>query len=104
VAIAVDPQIVSVDLFDKPETCRKVWDRLLSRVVLDTLEAGPPEEFAQIADVEGLLARLRAAAWEPAPALGEGQEYRCDRGPQVSGACPGWAGSPARSPWATSAR
>jgi hypothetical protein len=85
VAVAVGPQVVSVDVFDKPETCRKVWDRLLSGVVLDALEAGQPEQVAQVADVEGLLARLRGTAWEPAPAVGEGQEYRCDADPQTHG-------------------
>jgi hypothetical protein len=33
--------------------------------------------------VEGLLARLRSVAWEPAPAVGEGQEYRSDSVPSA---------------------
>jgi hypothetical protein len=77
-AVAVGPQVVAVDVFDRPSTCRKVWDRLLSGVVIDALEAGTSEKRAEAADVEGLLARLRAAAWEPSPAVGEGQEYRSD--------------------------
>jgi hypothetical protein len=81
VAVAVGPQVVAVDVFDRPSTCRKVWDRLLSGVVMDALEAGQPERAAEPSDVEGLLARLRAAAWEPAPAVGEGQEYRTDAVP-----------------------
>ena len=81
VAVAVGPQVVAVDMFDRPSTCGKVWDRLLSGVVMDALEAGTPEKVAEAADVEGLLARLRAAAWEPAPAVGEGQEYRSDAVP-----------------------
>ena len=83
VAVAVGPQVVAVDVFDKPSTCRKVWDRLLSGVVMDALEAGQPEKVAEAADVEGLLARLRDAAWEPAPAVGEGQEYRSDAVPSA---------------------
>ena len=82
-AVAVGPQVVAVDLFDRPSTCRKVWDRLLSGVVMDALEAGPPEKVAEPADVEGLLSRLRDAAWEPAPAVGEGQEYRSDADPET---------------------
>src|SRR5690242_7165696 len=81
VAVAVGPQVVAVDVFDRPSTCRKVWDRLLSGVVMDALEAGQPEKAAEAADVEGLLTRLRSAAWEPAPAVGEGQEYRSDAVP-----------------------
>jgi hypothetical protein len=83
VAVAVGPQVVAVDMFDRPSTCRKVWDRLLSGVVMDALEAGHPETFAGPADVEGLLTSLRAAAWEPAPAVGEGQEYRSDAVPSA---------------------
>ena len=77
-AVAVGTKVVALDLFDKPSTCAKVWDRLLSGVVMDALEAGPADRVAQRADVEGLLARLRDASWEPAPAVGEGQEYRFD--------------------------
>ena len=39
VAIAVGKQVVALDLFDKPSTCRKVWGRLLTGVVMDALEA-----------------------------------------------------------------
>jgi hypothetical protein len=77
-AVAVGAKVVGLDVFDKPSTCAKVWDRLLSGVVMDALEAGPADHVAQRADVEGLLARLRDGAWEPAPAVGEGQEYRYD--------------------------
>ncbi len=80
-AVAVGPRVVAVDVFDRPSTCGKVWDRLLSGVVMDALEAGPSEKVAEAADVEGLLARLRAAAWEPSAAVGEGQEYRSDSVP-----------------------
>jgi hypothetical protein len=80
-AVAVGPIVVAVDLFDRPSTCRTVWDRLLSGVILEALEAAKPETVAVAADVEALLSRLRAAAWEPAPAVGEGQEYRTDAVP-----------------------
>src|SRR4051812_19163884 len=39
-AVAVGPQVVAVDVFDRPSTCQKVWARLLSGVVMDALEAG----------------------------------------------------------------
>ena len=76
VAIAVGKQVVALDLFDKPSTCRKVWDRLLTGVVMDALEANASDQVVQSADVEGLLARLRESTWEQAPAVGEGQEFR----------------------------
>jgi hypothetical protein len=80
-AVAVGTKVVALDLFDKPSTCAKVWDRLLSGVVMDALEGAPTDQVAQRADVEGLLARLRDSSWEPAPAVGEGQEFRCDADP-----------------------
>ena len=80
VAVAVGKQVVALDLFDKPATCRKVWDRLLSGAVMEALEVGTSEEQAGPGDVEALVARLRGMAWEPAPAVGEGEEFRSDAG------------------------
>ncbi len=78
VAVAVGKKVVALDLFDKPSTCGKVWNRLLTGVVMDALEAPQSEAVAEPADVQGLLNRLRGVAWQPAPAVGEGQEYRSD--------------------------
>jgi hypothetical protein len=83
VAIAVGKQVVALDLFDKPATCQKVWDRLLTGVVMDALEANPSAQAAQPTDVEELLARLRLTAWNQAPAVGLGQEFRSDADPQT---------------------
>jgi hypothetical protein len=120
VAVAVGTKVVAMDLFDKPSTCAKVWDRLLTGVVMDALEGAPTdqvarrgdvdgllgrlrkvwdrllggvvmdareerskEHVAQRADVEGLLARLRDSSWESAPAVGEGEEFRCDADPET---------------------
>ncbi len=79
-AVAVGGKVVSVDLFDKPLTCRKVWDRLLSGVVMDALEAGPGGAGADKEQVHEALARLRGAPWQTAPAVGVGEEYRADDG------------------------
>jgi hypothetical protein len=78
VAVAVGKKVVALDLFDKASTCQKVWNRLLSGVVMDALEASQSEAIAEPADVEALLGRLRGSAWEPAAAVGEGREYRSD--------------------------
>ncbi len=75
-AVAVGGKVVSCDLFDRPATCRKVWARLLSGAVLDTLEAPVEEKQAEAADVERVLNRLADLSWEPAEAVGEGEEYR----------------------------
>ena len=83
IAIAIGKQIVALDLFDKPSTCRKVWDRLLTGAIMDALEAKPTEQVGQSVDVEELLARLRNTAWDQAPAVGEGQEFRSDADPRT---------------------
>lgn len=76
-AVAVGKTIVSVDMFDKPSTCRKVWDRLLTGVIMDALETGTAEERVEKADTEKLLMTLRDSSWEQTKAVGEGDEYRC---------------------------
>ena len=78
IAVAVGKKVVALDLFDKPSTCAKVWDRLLTGVVMDALEADSSVPPAEPAEVEGLLARLRDSAWEPTPPVGVGQEFRFD--------------------------
>ena len=82
-AVAVGPLVVAVDVFDKSSTCRKVWDRLMSGVVMDALEPETSVEAIGTSDVENLLSRLRSAAWEVTPAVGEGQEYRSDSVPSA---------------------
>jgi hypothetical protein len=80
-AVAVGNKVVALDLFDKPVTCGRVWDRLLSGVVMDALEESPIDQLAEKADVERLISGLNARAWEPAPAVGEGREFRLDPDP-----------------------
>jgi hypothetical protein len=77
-AVAVGGKVVSVDLFDKPATCRKVWTRLLTGVVMDALEAGPTQEPVGKEKVEETLASLRGAPWQQVPPVGVGEEYRSD--------------------------
>jgi hypothetical protein len=75
---AVGGKVVSVDLFDKPATCQKVWDRLLEGVVLDALEAGAGEATADAAQVQAMLSAMQDAPWQSAPAVGVGEEFRAD--------------------------
>ena len=77
VAVALGSKVVSVDLFDKPATCQKAWDRLLSGLVLDALEA-KGEGQAEPKAVEQLLQESAGATWSEAQTVGEGQEYRTE--------------------------
>ncbi len=78
VAVAIGEKIVALDVFDKPSTCRKVWDRLLSGVVFDALEAGETDQHASVTDVEQLVASVGDLPWEQAEPVGEGEEYRAE--------------------------
>jgi hypothetical protein len=77
-AVAVGGKVVSVDLFDKPATCRKVWTRLLTGVVMDALEAGPAQEPLGKEKAVEALASMRGAAWQQVAPVGVGEEYRSD--------------------------
>lgn len=86
VVVAVGDRILSVDLFDKPATCEKVWNRLLTGVVFEALKAEKTEKTIQVADVEHLLATAGDLPWEQCDAIGEGEEYRAEspQGDQAS--------------------
>lgn len=77
VAVAVGPKVVCVDVFDKPGTCQKAWDRLLSGCIVDALE-GAAEGQVDSKAVEQVLDESRATVWTEAPAVGEGQEFRAE--------------------------
>jgi hypothetical protein len=77
-AVAIGNRVASVDLFDKPSTCRRVWDRLLSGMVFDALDAQTTGEPASTVDVERLLAAARDFDWHPVDAVGEGSESRAE--------------------------
>jgi hypothetical protein len=77
-AVAIGKQIVAIDVFDKPATCQKVWNRMLSGVVFDALEAGETEDMPTVGNVESLLAKASDMAWEQAQGVGEGEEYRAE--------------------------
>jgi hypothetical protein len=75
-AVAVNDKVVGCDLFDKSETCRKVWDRLLSGLVFDALTSMDSESEPKAADVDELVEATKAAPWKSADPIGEGEEYR----------------------------
>jgi ARG/rhodanese/phosphatase superfamily protein len=78
VAVAVGPRVVCVDVFDKPATCQKAWDRLLSGCIVDALEGTAPQGQADAKVVEQVLGESKTTIWTEAPAVGEGQEFRAE--------------------------
>jgi hypothetical protein len=78
VAMLFQQQIVSVDIFDKPATCQRAWERLLSGCVADAVHAGPSDPCTEIAVVERLLASTQKLDWQSVDVVGEGQEFRAE--------------------------
>jgi hypothetical protein len=83
-AVAVGGKIVSVDLFDAPETCRKVWSRVVSGMALDAIEE-KGQATATADEVRAALDALRTEPWQPTRAAGAGDEERSES--------PKWHGS-----------
>ena len=77
-AVAIGENVVALDVFDKPSTCQKVWDRMLSGVVFDALEAGETDHAPSVADVEQLLGTANDLPWEQTKSVGEGEDYRAE--------------------------
>jgi hypothetical protein len=75
-AVALGKRVISVDLFDKAPTCRKIWNRLLTGMIMEALEPVADKEPAAVAEVDRLLVDLRAAPWQTAPAIGAGEGFR----------------------------
>jgi hypothetical protein len=78
VAVALGDKLVAIDLFDKPSTCEKVWERLLSGVLLDSLVAKQSAESVDGKQVEEFVGKLRNAPWKPSVPVGEGEEVRSE--------------------------
>lgn len=75
--VAVGGKIVSVDLFDAPETCQKVWPRIISGMALDAMEEkeSPP---VSPEEVNAALAGFQSEPWKQVPAAGAGEEHRSE--------------------------
>ncbi|MCH2580064.1 MAG: hypothetical protein MK133_02575, partial [Planctomycetes bacterium] len=83
---AIDGQVVSFDLFDKPSTCESFWERLVSSLAVswlkgrsrlrDDISRQGEEERILAPDIEKFVDRANAAQWQPHEAVGEGVEYR----------------------------
>ena len=70
-------------MFDKPATCQKVWNRLLSGFVMDALESKSDETQASAAEVQEMLGTANGMSWVKAEPVGEGEEYWADSGAEV---------------------
>jgi hypothetical protein len=76
-AVVVGGKIVSVDLFDAPETCRKVWPRVISGMAMDAMEEQTAAPVSTD-EVSAALASLSGEPWKSVPAAGAGEEQRSE--------------------------
>jgi hypothetical protein len=88
VAVALGKSVVCLDLFDKPSTCGKVWDRLLSGALREAFCPSTDENQTDVGDVENFIADLGTEPWQAIP-VGEGREFRSatEHGSQASALC-----------------
>ena len=77
-AIAIGGKIVAIDVFDKPSTCKKMWDRLMSGCILEALNAREEESLATCDDVKRLLCSTCEAEWRRVKPVDEGEEFRAE--------------------------
>ena len=82
-AITLAGKVVSMDLFDKPATCKEVYERIVDSLILDALELPGTVRQAEANQISVELYKTRAARWrhvEPVIGLGESYRTRSDEG------------------------
>jgi hypothetical protein len=77
IAIVLGRKVVSVDIFDKPTTCREVWSRFVESLLLDDLESCDTERQPDGNNISVKLYKMKASRWQKVePAVGLGESYR----------------------------
>jgi hypothetical protein len=77
IAVVLGGKVVSVDLFDKPPTLERLWDRLLQGIALDAMELRDSKCRASGSDVSVQLYLVRNVRWQKVePVVGLGEAYR----------------------------
>ena len=76
---AIGGKLAALDMFDKPETLRRMWPRLVGGYALDALTRGAREggEFTGKGARE-LLEHLAGLACQSCPTVGVGEDWRFD--------------------------
>lgn len=77
VIVAIEGKFAAADCFDKPETLRRIWPRLISGYALDAISgrSGKPKTFSAKA-ARVLLEHLGELDCQPCPTVGIGQDWR----------------------------
>ena len=77
VVAAIAGVFVAIDLFDKPDTLRRLWPRLITGYALDALGRpdGPAPEFTANG-ARALIEHIGELAGQPCPSAGLGEDWR----------------------------
>jgi len=76
---AIDGEFVALDLFDKPETCERVWERLVRSYAFDALPtAGRRRKSFRTATADKIIRQVADAPLWKAPSVGEGEHWRLE--------------------------
>jgi hypothetical protein len=78
IAVALGGRVVSVDVFDKPATLEKLWDRLVQGVALDALESCDPGSLADGTEIPvGLyMGTVKDMRWRKVDSVALGETFR----------------------------
>ncbi len=76
ITVALSGQVVTIDLFDRPATLERLWDRLMQGVALDAMELQDSKCQADGSDVAVKLYVLKNVRWQRSGSVGLGEAYR----------------------------
>lgn len=85
VAVFINNRFACLDLFDRPETLRKLWSKLLKSYAMEAIEAREEKKSPRKADLQKVLGAIKASECSTYPSVGLGSDLRL-RGPGVTGA------------------
>jgi hypothetical protein len=76
IAVAIGGQTVGIDIFDKPATLEKIWDRLVQGIAIDALEICMITRRTSGTDRSVKLYMSRVKRWRQVETVGLGEAYR----------------------------
>jgi hypothetical protein len=76
IALALGGKVVSVDVFDKPQTCKALWCRFAEGLLLDAQEMPAAARRASGSDVAVKLYMIQDVRWQRLDPVGLGESYR----------------------------
>jgi len=75
IAVALDGEVVLVDIFDGPATLARIWDRLVQGISLDALEVPDSEGRPCHTPISARLYRVKNVKWQRVDTIGLGERY-----------------------------